>query len=372
MTNNATTNSKNNTESKITVTSIDGVKKQIAVSGVRYVKIVNGPAGEEGGQDGFQSKLVVLGEAEAVYARESVKDLRSDKFELVYVGDGKYVVRGSIARLEPLSKEERAAFSKQKNAPVDDGFVTRVVLHGELGQVWGKKSIADLNARGLRFVGLGDGSAVHMANIRKLSVLFDDDRARIGAKYEQVDPSVFHAQLELQGADRPKLSRRTLDEFRAEGVDLIDIGAGQFVVKKNVKFFGPFDAGKSTLREGSDPGKYSTKFTLANGGTVLSVLPVEDLKAATQAVNIGYDRFVPADLIVIEKVSALTKDDKARMSERDISMEKAWKSSVGLVNSRMLSPATPEQIRQRVEKAMGKPVAPPEADIGAGPEAAFG
>lgn len=367
-----TTSTKNIKENKITVTSADGSKRQIAISGIRYVKIVNGPAGGEGGQDGFQSKLIVLGEAEAVYARESVKELRSDKCELVYVGDGKYVVRGSIARLEPLSKEERQAFARQKNAPVDDGFVTRVVLHGDLGQVWGKKSIEELNKRGVRFVGLGDGSAVHMANIRKLSVLFDDDRARIGAKYEQVDPSVFHAQVELQGADRPKLSRRSLDEFRGDGVDLIDIGAGQFVVKRNVKFFGPFDAEKSTLRDGSNAGKYSTKLTLANGGTVLSVLGVDELKTATQAVNIGYDRFVPADLIVLDKVTALTKDDKSRLSEREISMEKAWKSSVGLVNSRVLSPATPDQIRQRVEKAKGKPGAAPEAAEGAGPEAAFG
>lgn len=374
MTNNTNTNT-NAKEKTITVTMGDGAKRNVAISGIRYVKIVNGPAGEEPGQGGFQSKLFIAGESEPVYARESVKELRSDKFELVYVGDGKYVVRGHIARLEPLTKAERQAFASQKNAPIDDGFVTRVVLHGDLGQVWGKKSIDELNARGLRFVGLGDGSAVHMANIRKISALFDEDRARIAAKYgdnDKFDAAAFKAQIELQGAMKPKLAKRSIEEFREDGLELVDVGAGQYVLKTNIKFFGPFDAQNATLREGSDAEKYAAKITLANNGTVLSVLPVEHLKEVTQAVNIGYDRFVPADLIVPEKVTALTKEDKARMSEREISMDRAWKSSVGLVNSRMLSPATPDQIRARVDKAKGQPGASPAASEGAGPEAAMG
>lgn len=362
---------KANNEKEITVTLGDGTKRDIAISGIRYVKIVNGPAGQEGGQPGFQSKIYEAGQSEPVYACEQVKDLRSSTFELVYVGDGKYAVRGHIARLEPLTREERQAFSSQKNAPVDDGFVTRVVLHGALGSIWGKKTIDELNARGLRFVRLGDGSAVHMANIRKLSVLFDEDRARIAAKYETVDPEAFKTQIELQGAMKPKLAKRSIEEFRADGVELIDVGAGQYVVKGNIKYFGPFDAEHATLREGSNAEKYQTKITLSNGGTVLATLSVEHLRAATQAVNIGYDRFVPADLIVPDKVTTLTKEDKARLSEKDISMERAWKSSVGLVNSRMLSPATADQIRARVEKAKGQPGAGPAAE-GAGPEAAMG
>lgn len=371
MTTNTTTK-----EKTITVTMGDGAKRHIAISGIRYVKIVNGPAGQEGGQGGFQSKIFVRGEAEPVYACESVKDLRSDRFELVYVGDGKYAVRAHIARLEPLTKAERQAFSEQKNAPVDDGFVTRVVLHGDLGSIWGKKSIDELNVRGLRFIGLGDGSAVHMANIRKLSVLFDEDRSRIAARYagqnEGFDAEAFKTQLELQGAMKPKLAKRTIEEYRADGLDLVDVGAGQYVLKGNIKYFGPFDPEKANLREGSDATRYNTKITLANGGTVLSVFSVEHLKAATQAVNIGYDRYVPADLIVPDKVTALTREDKERMSDKDINLERQWKSSVGLVNSRMLSPATADQIRARVEKAKGQPGASPAASDGAGPEAAMG
>lgn len=372
MTTNTNTNSKN-----IIVTLGDGSTREIAISGIKSVKIVNGgKAGQEGGADGFQCKISILGEAEPAYARESVKDLRA-RCDLVYVGDGRYAVRGNIARLEPITAEERASFAKDKKSDVDQGFVTRVVLNGELGSFWAKKSIAQLNERGTRFIGLGDGSAVHKDNIRKVSEVFDEDRERISARYstasKAIDVAAFKTQIELQGAMRPKLARRTIEELRADGLDFVDIGAGQYVIKGNVRFFGPFDADNATLREGSDAERYKTKFTLSNGGTVLSVLPVEHLKDAMQAVNIGYDRYVPAENIVPDKVVPFTKEDKTRLAdEKNYTMSKAWKSSVGLANGKpTLSPATADQIRARVEKAKGLPVSAAAAD-GAGPEAAMG
>jgi hypothetical protein len=368
-----TTNTNTNTNGKkITVTLAEGTR-EIAISGIKSVKIVNGPkAGEEGGPDNFQSKIHVLGEAEPVYARESVKELRSNDFDLVYVGDGRYAVRSNIARMEPITAEERASFAKDKKAEVDNSFVTRVVLNGELGSFWAKKSIAQLNERGVRFIGLGDGAAVHKENIRKVSELFDDDRARVAEKYN-LQAADFKTQIELQGAMKPKLARRSIEEFRADGLEFIDIGAGQYVIKGNVRFFGPFDAESATLREGSDAEKYKAKITLSNGGTVLSVLPVEYLKEVMQAVNIGYDRYVPADNIVPEKVTPFTKDDKTRLADdKNYKMERAWKSSVGLANGKpTLSPATADQIRARVDKARGLPVSAPAAE-GAGPEAAMG
>jgi hypothetical protein len=210
-----------------------------------------------------------------------------------------------------------------------------------------------------------------------VSELFDEDRERIAARYRSsdrdLDASSFKTQIELQGAMKPKLARRSIEELRADGLQFIDVGAGQYVIKGNVRFFGPFDAENATLREGSDADKYKAKITLSNGGTVLSVLPVEHLKEVMQAVNIGYDRYVPADNIVADKVTAFTKDDKTRLAdEKGFKMERAWKSSVGLANGKpTLSPATADQIRARVDKAKGLPVSAPAAD-GAGPEAAMG
>lgn len=368
-----TTNTNTNTNGKyITVTLATGTR-EIAISGIKSVKIVNGPkAGEEGGPDNFQSKIVVLGEAEPLYARESVKELRSNEFDLVYVGDGRYAVRSNIARLEPISAEERASFAKDKKSEVDNSFVTRVVLNGALGSFWAKKSIDQLNERGVRFIGLGDGGAVHKENIRKVSEVFDEDRANIAARYN-IDAAGFKTQIELQGAMKPKLARRSIEELRADGLDFVDVGAGQYVIKGNVRFFGPFDADNANLREGADVEKYKAKITLSNGGTVLSVLPVDHLKDAMQAVNIGYDRYVPAENIVAEKVTAFTKEDKTRLAdEKGFKMERAWKSSVGLANGKpTLSPATADQIRARVDKARGLPVSASAAE-GAGPEAAMG
>jgi hypothetical protein len=352
----------------------DGAQKEITISGIRFIQIVNGPkAGEEGGASaGFQSKIYEAGKVEATYARESVNELRSNDCQLVYVGGGKYAVRNNVARLEPITPEQRKVFSEQKNATDTSKFKTRVVLTGELGSFWAVKSIDELNARGVRFVGLGDGSAVHMQNIRKLSEVSDDDRTRISGKYN-IDASGFRSQVVVQGEDRPKLARVSIGEFREQGLDLVDIGESEFVVKGNVRFFGPFTdedrARLATLREGIKADRFVSKITMANGnGTVLSSRPVDELKAEMEAVNIGYDRFVPAANIVQDKVVAFSKDEKSSLAEAGYDVQRAWKSSVALVNGMALSPATPEQIRQRCEKASG---GAPELGADTGPEVAF-
>lgn len=366
--NNNSANSK-----KITVTLGDGAQTEIAISGIRFIQIVNGPkAGEEGGAGaGFQAKIFEAGKVEPSYARESVSELRSNDLQLVYVGGGKYAVRGNIARLEPLGAEERKTFSDQKGAETAK-FKTRVVLTGELGSFWAVKGIDELNERGVRFVNLGDGSAVHMMNVRKLAELTDDDRGRISGKYN-IDASGFRSQVVVQGEDRPKLARLSLVELREQGLDLVDIGEHEFVVRSNVKFFGPFTEedqerlGK--MREGIKADRFATKLTMANGnGAVLSVRTVDQLKGEMQAVNIGYDRYVPAANIVQDRVSAFTKDEKSSLSDAGYDVQRAWKSSVALVNGMALSPATPDQVRDRCVKALGAAPAAKEPE----PESVLG
>lgn len=351
-------NTNNSIKAKaITVTLEDGSQRAIFVSGIRYLQIVNGPKGGDvdGSSGGFQSKIYEAGKIDPTYARESVKELRSNDFQLVYVGGGKYAVRGNIMRLEPITPEQKKIFAEQANASDTSKFRTRVVLTRELGSFWATKTIAELNERGVRFVSIGDGAAVHTMNIRKLSELKDDDRQRISAKYN-IDGSGFRTQVTLQGEDRPKVSRLSLVEFRSQGLDLVDIGEGDTVVRENIKFFGPFtEEDKSrAANSGINAERFVTKFTLANGnGTVLSTTGVDELKTALKAVNIGYDRFVPAANIAQDRVAAFTKDEKSSLSQAGYDVQRAWKSSVALINGMALSPATPEQIKQRCEKALG-------------------
>ena len=365
-------NTNNSVKAKaITVTLEDGSQRAILVSGIRYLQIVNGPKGGDvdGSSGGFQSKIYEAGKIDPTYARESVKEQRSNDFQLVYVGGGKYVVRGNIMRLEPITPEQKKIFAEQANASDTSKFRTRVVLTRELGSFWATKTIAELNERGVRFVSIGDGAAVHTMNIKKLSELEDDDRQRIAAKYN-IDGSGFRTQVTLQGEDRPKVSRLSLVEFRSQGLDLVDIGEGDTVVRENIKFFGPFtEEDKSrAANSGINAERFVTKFTLANGnGTVLSTTGVDELKTALKAVNIGYDRFVPAANIAQDRVAAFTKDEKSSLSQAGYDVQRAWKSSVALINGMALSPATPEQIKQRCEKALGTsggattaPEVPPE------------
>jgi len=351
-------NTNNSVKAKaITVTLEDGSQRAILVSGIRYLQIVNGPKGGDvdGSSGGFQSKIYEAGKIDPTYARESVKELRSNDFQLVYVGGGKYAVRGNIMRLEPITPEQKKIFADQANASDTSKFRTRVVLTRELGSFWATKTIAELNERGVRFVSIGDGAAVHTMNIKKLSELKDDDRQRISAKYN-IDGSGFRTQVTLQGEDRPKVSRLSLVEFRSQGLDLVDIGEGDTVVRENIKFFGPFtEEDKSrAANSGINAERFVTKFILANGnGTVLSTTGVDELKTALKAVNIGYDRFVPAANIAQDRVAAFTKDEKSSLSQAGYDVQRAWKSSVALINGMALSPATPEQIKQRCEKALG-------------------
>lgn len=334
----------------------DGTRTELALSAIRFVQIVNTQTAEDKGPP-FQSKIFVAGRADPVYVRESIKDLRSNDCQLVYVGGGKYALRQNIMRLEPISAEQKKIFADQAQASDTAKFKTRVVLTRDLGSFWAVKTIKELNERGMRFIEIGDGAAVHVMNIKKVSELTDDDRSRISGRYN-IDAAGFRGQVSLQGEDRPKLTKLSVAELRSQGLECVDIGEKDYVIRQNVKFFGPFTEEDQTrlaqTREGIKAHRFVTKCTMAHGnGTVLSTRSLDELKAATQAVNIGYDRYVPAANIAQDKVMALSKDERSSLSDAGYDVQRAWKSSVALINGMALSPATPEQIKQRCEKAQG-------------------
>lgn len=338
---------------KITITTGNNEKEDIAIASIRSLKIVNNDKAS-GERPAFQTKLIVAGVKDPVYVTEAIKDLRSNDMPLVYLGGGVYAPRAHIARLEPLSVKDRQNFAEEKGTKVDH-FQTRVVLSGKLGTFWVVKSIAELNEKGDRFVPIGEGVHVHVQNIRKITELSDAERTRISERYN-TDASAFRCQILVQGEDKPKLAKLSVAELRAAGLDLVEVGQGEFAVRQNVKHFGPFGPEDqerlASLRDGMDAEKFASKLTMAWGlSPILSTKPIDTLRASLKGVNLGYDRHVPVENIVAEKVVAFTKDEKSSLSDAGYAVDRAWKSSVGLVNGLLLSPATPDQVKQRCEKA---------------------
>jgi len=336
----------------ITVKTINGSDREIAVDTVRYLKIVDADA--KGGPQ--KAKIVLGNEKTPVLVEQPVNDLRGPDLPLVYVGGGVYVPRALIRQIEPISDRDRQGLADAKKVDASK-FQTRIVLTGGLTPVWGVKTIDQLNERGMRFVPVGNGSHVHVENIRKVVELDDAARARIAEKLG-IDATAFRTQILIEGDDKPKLSRFSIIEMKAAGLPLVPIGPGDYAVRSNVRYFRPFseDEQEELARKypESDPGRFASKIVLASEDSMLTPGKVDDLQAAFAAVNVGYDRYVPAANIVVERVVPFTRDEKQGLKEAGYAMERNWRSSVGLTNGRILSPATVEQIKQRREAALAK------------------
>ncbi len=166
-------------------------------------------------------------------------------------------------------------------------FPHRVVLTGQLGSFWATKTIPELNERVSALSGWGMGASCIFRTSVKSGELSDDERRKIGERYD-LDASGFRTQVSLQGAERAKLARLSMAEFRAAGLALVESGPGETVVASNIKFFGPFGTEDqerlAASREGIDAEKFVSKITLAWGlAPVLSVRSLEALRAACAA-----------------------------------------------------------------------------------------
>ena len=336
----------------ITVKTMNGSDREIAVDTVRYLKIVDAEA--KGGPQ--KAKIVLGNEKTPVLVEQPVNDLRGPDLPLVYVGGGVYVPRVLIRQIEPISDKDRQGLADAKNIDASK-YQTRIVLTGGLTPVWGVKTIDQLNERGMRFVPVGNGSHVHIDNIRKVVELDDAERARIAGKLG-IDVSAFRTQIVIEGDDKPKLSRFSIIEMNAAGLALAPIAPGEYAVRSNVRYFRPFSEEEQEELARKYPeieaGRFASKLVLASEDSMLATGKVEDLQAAFAAVNVGYDRYVPAANIVPDRIVSFTRDEKKGLKEAGYAMERNWRSSVGLTNGRILSPATVEQIKQRREAALAK------------------
>jgi hypothetical protein len=174
----------------ITVKTINGSDREIAVDTVRYLKIVDAEA--KGGPQ--KAKIVLGNEKTPVLVEQPVNDLRGPDLPLVYVGGGVYVPRALIRHIEPISDKDRQGLADAKKVDASK-FQTRIVLTGGLTPVWGVKTIDQLNERGIIPEAIHTTAAVTMLSL-------------------ELTKSVLTAKAVVPGADEAKV-REAADAAKA-------------------------------------------------------------------------------------------------------------------------------------------------------------
>jgi len=101
-----------------------------------------------------------------------------------------------------------------------------------------------------------------------------------------------------------------------------------------------------------DSGKFQLQIEFADKTTKLATESLDDVRGqGVGLVNLGSDRFVPA--ANIKTAEPFTKEDAQKAKEKDYTLNETFRSRVETTAGPMLSTATPEQVIQRREKALG-------------------
>jgi hypothetical protein len=129
-------------------------------------------------------------------------------------------------------------------------------------------------------------------NIRAIRPITDEDRARMAAKYEKPVDEFAAKKISIEFADKSnKTADLSLDDVRAQGVALVNVGNERYVPAANIRSADPFskeDAAK--LKEGGD---YTLTQTFRSrvdttAGTVLSsATPQQIIDRAAKALEAG-------------------------------------------------------------------------------------
>ena len=118
---------------------------------------------------------------------------------------------------------------------------------------------------------INSGSLVPADAIRFIRPIDDTERARLVERYGE-DASGFN--VSIQFADKSsKLATQTLDEVRAQGIGLVNIGADRHVVADNIRQADPFtadDAKKLTEGKGYQMNQTFRSRVDTTAGTLLS------------------------------------------------------------------------------------------------------
>ncbi len=135
------------------------------------------------------------------------------------------------------------------------------------------------------------GSAVlPVRNIRSIKPISDEERQRMADKYGKPVAEFAGKQISIQFADRSlRTAEITLDDVRAQGVAIVNVGAERFVPAANIKEATPFT--KADAEKLKESGEFTLQQTFRSrvettAGTLLSsATPQQIIERAAKALE---------------------------------------------------------------------------------------
>lgn len=146
---------------------------------------------------------------------------------------------------------------------------------------------------------INGSTAVPVSAIRRIRPMTDEDRNRIAERYDQVeDPNKFKLQIEF--ADKTtRLVSETLDDIRAQGVAIVNLGSDRYVPAANIKFAEPFtkdDADKVKEKDYTLSQTFRSRVETTAGTLLSSATPeqvVQRREKAIEAIGAGKKAAAP-------------------------------------------------------------------------------
>lgn len=137
---------------------------------------------------------------------------------------------------------------------------------------------------------INGGTAIPVSNVRRIRPVTDDDRARITKHTDYVDHAAkFNTQIQF--ADRShKLATETLEQIRAQGIPLVDVGNDTYVPAANIKLAQPFteqDAENAKARNVTLSDTFRSRVETIAGQVMSTMQPADIINAREKALAIA-------------------------------------------------------------------------------------
>lgn len=135
---------------------------------------------------------------------------------------------------------------------------------------------------------INGGTAVPVSAIRRIRPVTDEDRSRIAQRYDQVEDASKY-QLQIEFADKTsKLATDSLDEIRAQGVAIVNLGGDRYVPAVNIKFAQPFtkqDAEKIKDKDYTLSQNFRSRVETTAGTLLSSATPAQIIERREKAIE---------------------------------------------------------------------------------------
>lgn len=137
---------------------------------------------------------------------------------------------------------------------------------------------------------INGGTAIPVSNVRRIRPVTDDDRARITKHTDYVeDAAKFNTQIQF--ADRSqKLATDTVEQIRAQGIPLVNLGNETYVPAANIKLAQAFteqDAANAKARNVTLSETFRSRVDTVAGQVLSSMEPIDVINAREKALAIA-------------------------------------------------------------------------------------